>query len=381
MTRGVVVLLSFLCLVAVPAVAYQGLSVSTPFPSIHISDPEMITFDLEVRNYDLSPQRVDLEIVRIPKGWEYSFVGGGGIVDAVFVEVDDSADVQLWVEPPQDLPEGSYDIVIRARGNEANYQLPLTIRSGGNLPQRLALAAELPSVRGTPDSDFTYEVEVRNNSTREVLVNLDAQTPRGFQVVFKERYGNKELSTLPIEAGEKKTVKVEVSPPQGISEGVYEVRVIARTDATEASTLLNMDIKGQPEIELYGLNERLSGSAVAGREQTFTLTVENTGSASARNLELSSSSPRNWSVEFETESIDELPAGESREVKAMVTPSSEAVAGDYNVTFMVRSDMGSISEKFRITVRTSTLWGIVAVLIIAAAALILVMAVRRFGRR
>ncbi|MDY7027596.1 MAG: NEW3 domain-containing protein, partial [Spirochaetota bacterium] len=269
----------------------------------------------------------------------------------------------------------------RARGSEASYQLPLTIRSGGNLPQRLALDAELPSVRGTPDSDFTYEVEVRNNSTREVLVNLDAQAPRGFQTVFKERYGNKELSTVPIEAGENKTVKVEVSPPQGVSEGVYEVRVIARTEAAEASTLLNMDIKGQPELELYGPNGRLSGSAVAGREQAFTLTVENTGSASARNLELSSSSPRNWSVEFETESIDELPAGESREVKAVVTPSSEAVAGDYNVTFRVRSDLGSISEKFRITVRTSTLWGIVAVLIIAAAAVVLVMSVRRFGRR
>ena len=109
--------------------------------------------------------------------------------------------------------------------------------------------------------------------------------------------------------------------------------------------------------------------------------MENTGTASAKQVSFSSSSPRNWNVEFEPESIDEIAAGETREVRATVTPSSEAITGDYNVSFRARSDMGNTSEKFRITVRTSTLWGIVAVLIIAAAAVVLVFAVRRFGRR
>jgi uncharacterized membrane protein len=98
-------------------------------------------------------------------------------------------------------------------------------------------------------------------------------------------------------------------------------------------------------------------------------------------VKLRASSPRNWNVEFEPDSIAELPAGEQKEIKATVTPSSEAITGDYNVTFRAQSDMGNTSEKFRITVRTSTLWGIVAVLIIAAAAVVLVFAVRRFGRR
>jgi uncharacterized membrane protein len=40
-----------------------------------------------------------------------------------------------------------------------------------------------------------------------------------------------------------------------------------------------------------------------------------------------------------------------------------------------------VSSDFRITVTTSTLWGIVGVGIIAAALLVLVGAVARFGRR
>ena len=49
----------------------------------------------------------------------------------------------------------------------------------------------------------------------------------------------------------------------------------------------------------------------------------------------------------------------------------------------VRASGGGISEsvQFRVTVQTSTLWGIVGVGVIAVAALILVLAVLRYGRR
>ena len=39
------------------------------------------------------------------------------------------------------------------------------------------------------------------------------------------------------------------------------------------------------------------------------------------------------------------------------------------------------SADFRVTVRTSTMWGVVGVLVIAAAAVVLVAAMLRYGRR
>ncbi len=381
MVRKIPVLLTLLLVFAFPLAAYRGLSVATDFPSVYTSKTDLITFDLTVRNYDLPPQRVDVSVGRIPEGWDHAFVGGGGMVDAVFVEPDGTARVQLWVDPPDDVREGSYTIVVDARGSGASYSLPLTVNTGSNLPQRLSLDPELPSVRGTPKSDFTYKVTLRNNSAAEALVNFDAHAPTGFQVKFLQQYGGKELSTLPVDAGKAEDIKVEIKPPQGVSEGIYEVEVMAKSEKASASTTLTMDIKGQPRLSISGPDGLLSGSAVAGKEKTFTLTLKNSGTAPAKNISLSSSTPRNWNVEFEPDTLEEIPAGESKEVKATVSPSSEAIAGDYNVTFRVSSDLLSESEKFRITVKTSSLWGIVAVLIIAAAAVVLVFTIRRFGRR
>ena len=71
----------------------------------------------------------------------------------------------------------------------------------------------------------------------------------------------------------------------------------------------------------------------------------------------------------------------NREVQALVTPTEKAIAGDY-VTSMSASARGeSANQSFRITVTTSTLWGIAGVGIIGIALLVLVGAVARFGRR
>jgi uncharacterized membrane protein len=66
----------------------------------------------------------------------------------------------------------------------------------------------------------------------------------------------------------------------------------------------------------------------------------------------------------------------------MIKPAEKAVAGDYEITVRARPEAGSSeSTDFRITVRTSTVWGIVGVAIIAVAVFIVGLAVTRFGRR
>jgi uncharacterized membrane protein len=65
----------------------------------------------------------------------------------------------------------------------------------------------------------------------------------------------------------------------------------------------------------------------------------------------------------------------------VVTPADKAIAGDYVAAFRANGRGESASADFRITVTTSTLWGIVGVGIIAVALLVLLGAVARFGRR
>jgi uncharacterized membrane protein len=99
-------------------------------------------------------------------------------------------------------------------------------------------------------------------------------------------------------------------------------------------------------------------------------------------VELSASTPSGWKVEFDPKTIEEIPVGEQVEVTANVRPGDKAIAGDYIVTVRAKPAEGaSKSADFRITVRTSTLWGVVGIILIAVAVAVVALAVIRFGRR
>ncbi len=362
---------------------YEGLSVSTTYPSLHVSSTDMITFDLQVKSYQLAPQRVNLSLQGLPEGWEYQFVGGGGLVNAVFAEPENTATVQLWVIPSSVGNAATYNFSVVAIGEEgATFTLPLTITMGRQLPQRLALDTELPTIKGDPSSDFTFNVTVRNNSANETLIDLYADVPQGFSASFKEQYGSKAINTLSLTAGSSRTIQVTISPSDGIAEGSYPITVTAKASQAEASIPVTLEVQGQATLSLQGQGGLLSGSAVAGKEKVIDLELKNTGSADAQHIELSSYSPNNWTVSYSPSVVETLASGETVVVKAAIKPSSEALTGDYSLTLKANSgNAGNISEQFRITVRTSSLWGIVSIVIIAAAAVLLVFAVKKFGRR
>ena len=80
--------------------------------------------------------------------------------------------------------------------------------------------------------------------------------------------------------------------------------------------------------------------------------------------------------------VVEVPANGQVDVTASVKPADQAIAGDYMITFNAQpNDGASQSADFRVTVRASTLWGIVGVALIAVAVAIVGLAVVRFGRR
>lgn len=63
-----------------------------------------------------------------------------------------------------------------------------------------------------------------------------------------------------------------------------------------------------------------------------------------------------------------------------VTPAKNAVSGDYTFTVKAANDQTSVDTLFRATVRTSTAWGIVGVVIIAGIICVLLAVFRKFGR-
>ncbi len=109
--------------------------------------------------------------------------------------------------------------------------------------------------------------------------------------------------------------------------------------------------------------------------------MTNSGSAPAENVKLSASSPSGWKVTFDPATIDRLVPGKDAEVQAQVTPSEKSLAGDYMVSVNANSRGESANSQFRVTVNTSTVWGMVGAGVIGVALLLMLTAVVMFGRR
>jgi len=109
--------------------------------------------------------------------------------------------------------------------------------------------------------------------------------------------------------------------------------------------------------------------------------VTNTGTAPATDIHLSASAPTGWKVAFSPKTIERIAPNQHKQVTVSIRPPSKAIAGDYVNTFSASTNGENGTANFRVTVTTSTMWGIAGVGIIGAALLIMVGAVVRFGRR
>ncbi|HEY1383531.1 MAG TPA: NEW3 domain-containing protein [Dongiaceae bacterium] len=362
--------------------SYKGIWISTPYPSLGVAAGEPVELDLTVHDSGMPPQSVALAASKLPDKWTALFLGGGRPVESAFVAPNSSVDVTLRLIPPEGVNSGSYTFDVTATGDDGgDFDLPVSINFGQSVPPHLSLATELPELRGSPTSSFDYDVTLTNESGREATVRLDAAAPDGFRVAFKEGYGSQELTSIPVKPGEKRQLKVSVEPGQDVKAGTYQVGIQAATDESKAQLALALDVTGRAQLSLTGQNDRLSTDAHAGEETQVALVVANKGTAPAHGLKFSSDNPTDWKITFQPDGVDELAAGQTQEVKALVTPSAKAIAGDYMVTMTASGEGASKSSDFRFTVETSTIWGVVGILVIAAAVVVLSLAVMRFGRR
>lgn len=374
--------------VALPAVAAEsgdnsvkGIFLVTEFPSFSARAGEISTVKIKLQNFSAPPEQLTLQVKGVPQGWKASILGGGRPVGAVMAAPNGSVDLQLRIDLPADAAAGAHNLVLSAQGKGVNADLPLTVTLGDNLPTNLALKAQLPSLRGTPRSSFDYTVEVRNDSGKDLTIRLAADAPPGFQSSFTENYGSQQITSLPIAAGQSKDVKVKVEPPRDIAAGEYKVAVQAMAEDARASVPLSMEVTGQPQLKLSGKDGVLSGEANAGATTPFTLVLTNEGSAPATDVEFSATPPNEWKLAFEPKKIAAIAPGQTQEVQVALTPSGKAIAGDYMATMRASGGGASSSADFRVTVTTSTAWGLAGIGLVVAALLVVVGAVFRFGRR
>jgi uncharacterized membrane protein len=85
-------------------------------------------------------------------------------------------------------------------------------------------------------------------------------------------------------------------------------------------------------------------------------------------------------VGFDNQTVA-IAAGETVPVTATITPSNEAVAGDYVISFTATHEQATDEMEVRTTVSPSAVWGFVGIAVIALTLAGLAWVFRRFGRR
>jgi uncharacterized membrane protein len=360
----------------------KGLYLMTDYPAVTVRPGTTSNIPLRLQNYGLGPERYQLSVAGVPSGWTATLLGGGQPVAAAMPAPDASVPLQLRLDVPAKTDMTAQTLTIKAEGQGSNQAtLPINVALAKELPAKLSVNSKLPELRGSPKSNFEYTLTIKNDSGRNLTASFAADAPANFETSFTEAYGTQELSSIPIDAGQSKDIKLKVRPPSTIDAGHFPVKVTVNAEDASAKTDLALDVVGQPQLQVSGRDGLLSARAVAAQQSSIPIVVTNTGTAPAENIALAATAPTGWKVTFEPSTIDRLVPGKDAEVQALVTPSDKSLAGDYMTSINATSRGESASGQFRITVATSTVWGMAGAGVIGVALLLMLGAVARFGRR
>ena len=360
----------------------KGVFLTSDYPAVTVRPGETSSVGLHLQNFDVPPERMSLSVSGVPAGWTATLIGGGQPVAAAMPNTNSGVAIELRLDVPKDAAIGTQNMTVSATADgQPSIDLPISVTLAKDLPAKLTLTPQLPQLRGTSKSSFEYQLNIKNDSGKKLVVSLSAQAPQNFDATFTEQYGSQELNAVPVDAGQTKDVKLKVTPPNTAAAGDYKVTARVSAEDASVSTDLGMTITGQPRLDVSGREGLVSTRASAGKETSVPVVITNTGTAPAEDIQLSGSAPSGWKIEFDPKTVDRIAPNDNKEVQALITPTEKAIAGDYVTTVRAAARGESASATFRVTVTTSTIWGIAGVGIIGVALLVMVGAVARFGRR
>ncbi|HEX2470980.1 MAG TPA: NEW3 domain-containing protein [Candidatus Limnocylindrales bacterium] len=361
--------------------AADGLEVTTQYPAVVVAPGNKVSFDLEVS----SVRRADiaLSLAGVPSGWTASLLGGGFVVDAVAVGPGSNGAVRLDVTVPADASAGSSTIRVQARGGGAADTLPVTIRVNAEAAGTLTLTTNTPELTGASDKEFKFDLQLKNDTAQDVTVSATATGPAGW-AIDTALVGATDAASTVVETGATQNISVTVTPAEGTPADTYPIQVTATAGERTVQADLAIAVTGTYSMRLSTPGDVLSTRGSAGSATTQDFEITNTGTAPITNVVLEGTPPTGWEVTVNPE--EGLPAiepGATGKITATITPSAQAVAGDYVVTFTSKSAENTTGEtaQIRFTVETSPIWAIVGIGLIVLILAGLFYVFRTYGRR
>lgn len=381
--RGVLSISFALAVTLLPALvpatlAAQGLSLTTQFPAVTVTPGTKVSIDLVVdANEDA---RVALSLSGVPASWTAELHGGGYVVGAVHVDGNDPTDVRLDVDVPTDAT-GTTRITVRASATGTVVDLPIDITAQVGAGGEVNIETDVVALQGPASDTFTFTTTLRNDKEEDLTFTTTATGPADWDVSAKATAQSNAVSAV-VKAGAVAQITVTADPPEDVVAGKYPINLSVVAGEETLTQDLEVVVTGSYTLTLDTPTGVLStrGSAGTLTDQQFDIT--NTGSAPLTNVVMTATPPTDWKVEFEPATTETLAAGDTLRVTAHITPTSDAIAGDYTIQFRAASEESDDdSAEIRYTVEASPIGAVLGAALIVVALGGLYWVFRRYGRR
>ena len=249
---------------------------------------------------------------------------------------------------------------------------------------KIELEAAYPKLEDTaPGASFEFEVELKYSGDEACVFDLEATGPVGWVVYITPSYPkDKRISAIRLEPYPEKIRVVAIPPPWPIPDpGEYKITLEVSSAEIKGNIELKAVVAATYFLALVPTEELYSTSATAGKDNYFSIDIQNLGSGAIENIKFSSNKPKGWAIDFSPDKVDSLSAGSYQTIDVNIKPSSKAIAGDYQITLRASGTQTSESIDIRVTVETPTVWGWVGVGIILAVIAGVTVIFMRFSRR
>jgi len=262
---------------------------------------------------------------------------------------------------------------------------PATVMAQGPT-ENIKMVTDYSKLEGTSGESFEFEVKLTYQGEKARSFDLNVKGPKDWITYITPTYPDdkkiKDILLEPITIPE--TVQVHAIPPvwQMIEPGNYDITVEASSEDISSSITLQAVVTASYKLNISPASELYSLKAIAGKDNNFSIQVENQGTDTIHNIVLSSNKPEGWKITFTNDRIDALEANQSATVDVIIRPSDKAIAGDYQIVLKSSSKETNASDlTLRTTVQTSSVWGWIGVIIILVVGTGLAFMMIRFSRR
>jgi uncharacterized membrane protein len=363
----------------VPAVgAADTLDVTTPYPSIAVAPGSSASFDLTITSGTAGT--VSLVVLGAPTGWKATIHGGGFVVQGVTAGPGKPGTARLDVEVPGDTTATVGNLRVEAKLGQTAV-LPITVLVNADVAGDITLTTTSPTLTGASDTTFSFPLTLTNGTAQDQTVSATAKGPTGWTVETK--LSDAQAASTIVKAGSSTTITVTATPPVDAPAGHTDIEVAATAGTKTIPGKLGIDITGTFKMTLSTPGDLLSAHGSAGSALRQTLEVRNGGTGDLAGVTVTATPPSGWTVTFDpADGKVDVPSGtKAGTVTAIITPSADAVAGDYVVSFSASNDQARSSQDIRFTVETSPIWALVGIGVIVLILGGLFYVFRTYGRR